>query len=89
MVLMILSVLRVLCGPRRRALPLWLSLLRRTPLFNRGTLLLCRGPILLLILRLRRGTLLLDRRPILLLIRLLGRRTLLLCRSVMQPLTTE
>src|SRR5882724_5195789 len=88
---------RMLCGPRclrpgfgsrRRALPRRLSLLRRTPLFNRrpvlllnrGTLLLDRGPVLLL----NRGTLLLDRGPVLLLNRgtllLLNRGTLLLDR---------
>jgi len=63
-----------------------LSRLRRTPLFNLGTRLFDRGPILRLgrallldrgpILLLGRGTLLLDRGPIL----RLGRGTLLLDR---------
>src|SRR6266436_3382277 len=72
---------------RRRALPRRLSLLRRTPLFNLGTLLLDRGSILRLggrallldrgpILRLGGRALLFDRGPIL----RLGRGTLLLDR---------
>src|SRR6266404_3060870 len=72
---------------RRRALPRRLSLLRRTPLLNLGTLLLDRGSILRLggrallldrgpILRLGGRALLFDRGPIL----RLGRGTLLLDR---------
>jgi len=58
---------------RRRALPRRLSLLRRTPLFNLGTLLLDRGSIL----RLGGRALLLDRGPIL----RLGGRALLFDRG--------